>query len=100
MHGPDLVPVPSPVLAYYEQHVPAFESRHWPHLRFRNVRFPAFSSRSEPRCAVLARGVCVVADLLMFEGLSHAQYLFDANAPESKEHFVETAAFFDKYLQK
>ena len=42
----------------------------------------------------------VVADLLMFEGLSHAQYLFDANAPESKEHFVETAAFFDKYLQK
>jgi epsilon-lactone hydrolase len=42
----------------------------------------------------------VVADLLVFEGLSHAQYLFDANAPESKEHFVETAAFFDKHLQK
>ncbi|MGA9324096.1 MAG: alpha/beta hydrolase [Xanthobacteraceae bacterium] len=42
----------------------------------------------------------VVADLLVFEGLSHAQYLFDANAPESKEHFVETAAFFDEHLQK
>ena len=42
----------------------------------------------------------VVADLLMFEGLSHAQYLFDANAPESKEHFVETAAFSDEHLQK
>jgi monoterpene epsilon-lactone hydrolase len=42
----------------------------------------------------------VVADLLVFEALSHAQYLFDADAPESKEHFTETAAFFDKYLEK
>jgi acetyl esterase/lipase len=42
----------------------------------------------------------VVADLIVFEGLAHAQYLFDANAPESKEHFAETAAFFDKYLEK
>jgi epsilon-lactone hydrolase len=42
----------------------------------------------------------VVADLIVFEGLSHAQYLFDANAPESNEHFGETAAFFDKYLEK
>jgi epsilon-lactone hydrolase len=42
----------------------------------------------------------VIADLLVFEGLSHAQYLFDANAPESKEHFIETAAFLDKYLDK
>ena len=42
----------------------------------------------------------VVADLLVFEGLSHAQYLFDANAPESKEHFIETAAFFDQHLEK
>jgi hypothetical protein len=29
-----------------------------------------------------------------------AQYLFDANAPESKQHFAETAAFFDKHLDK
>jgi acetyl esterase/lipase len=42
----------------------------------------------------------VIADLIVFEGLSHAQYLFDANAPESKEHFSETAAFLDKYLDK
>jgi acetyl esterase/lipase len=42
----------------------------------------------------------VIADLIVFEGLSHAQYLFDANAPESKEHFAETAAFLDKYLEK
>jgi epsilon-lactone hydrolase len=42
----------------------------------------------------------VIADLLVFEGLSHAQYLFDVNAPESKEHFAETAAFLDKYLDK
>jgi monoterpene epsilon-lactone hydrolase len=42
----------------------------------------------------------VVADLLVFEGLSHAQYLFDADAPESKAHFAETATFFDKYLEK
>jgi epsilon-lactone hydrolase len=38
--------------------------------------------------------------LLVFEGLSHAQYLFDFSAPETKEHFVETAAFLDKYLDR
>lgn len=42
----------------------------------------------------------VIADLIVFEGLSHAQYLFDANAPECKDHFSETAAFLDKYLDK
>jgi epsilon-lactone hydrolase len=42
----------------------------------------------------------VIADLLVFEGLSHAQYLFDFSAPETKEHFVETAAFLDKYLDR
>ena len=42
----------------------------------------------------------VVADLIVFEGLSHAQYLFDPDAPESKEHFAEVSAFFDKYLEK
>jgi acetyl esterase/lipase len=42
----------------------------------------------------------VVADLIVFEGLSHAQYLFNVDAPESKEYFAETAAFFDKYLEK
>src|SRR5271154_2053667 len=42
----------------------------------------------------------VTADLLVFEGLSHAQYLFSPDAPESREHFAEVGAFFDKYLEK
>jgi epsilon-lactone hydrolase len=42
----------------------------------------------------------VVADLHVFEGQSHAQYAGDAYAPETKEHFGELAAFFDKYLGK
>lgn len=42
----------------------------------------------------------VVADLIVFEGLSHAQYLFVADSPESKEHFAEVGAFFDKYLER
>jgi acetyl esterase/lipase len=42
----------------------------------------------------------VVADLHVFEGQSHAQYAGDAYAPETKEHFAELAAFFDKYLGK
>ncbi len=42
----------------------------------------------------------VVADLIVFEGLSHAQYLFAPDSPESKEHFAEVGAFFDEYLEK
>jgi len=42
----------------------------------------------------------VVADLHVFEGQSHAQYAGDTNAPETKEHFGELTAFFDKYLAK
>jgi epsilon-lactone hydrolase len=42
----------------------------------------------------------VIADLMVFEGLSHAQYLFAPDAPESKEHFAEVSAFFDRYLEK
>ena len=40
----------------------------------------------------------VVADLIVFEGLSHAQYLFNPDAPESKEHFAEVSAFFHRIL--
>jgi hypothetical protein len=36
----------------------------------------------------------------VFEGLAHAQYLLDADALESKAHFAETAAFFDRHLEK
>ena len=47
---------------------------------------------------LLAAGI--EAKLIVFEGLSHAQYLFDPAMPESKEHFAELAAFFDRHLQK
>jgi acetyl esterase/lipase len=40
----------------------------------------------------------VVAELLVFEGMSHAQYLFATDSPESKQHFAELSAFFSKYL--
>ena len=42
----------------------------------------------------------VEAELQVFEGMSHAQYNFDAFAPETKEAFTEIAAFFDKHLAK
>jgi hypothetical protein len=42
----------------------------------------------------------VVADLMVFEGQSHAQYLFAPDAPQGKEYFVEVNAFFDKHLEK
>ncbi len=40
----------------------------------------------------------VEADLNVYEGLSHAQYLFDPAAPETKEVFGDITAFFDKHL--
>jgi len=42
----------------------------------------------------------VEADLQVYEGMSHAQYNFDAFAPETKEVFTEIAQFFDKHLGK
>ena len=40
----------------------------------------------------------VDAELQVFEGMSHAQYLFNADAPETKEAFTEITRFFDKHL--
>jgi acetyl esterase/lipase len=40
----------------------------------------------------------VVAQLEVYEGQSHAQYMPDATAPESKEAFEEIANFFDAHL--
>lgn len=40
----------------------------------------------------------VEAELQVFEGMSHAQYLFDPAAPETKEAFGEIARFFDRHL--
>jgi acetyl esterase/lipase len=42
----------------------------------------------------------VEASLQVFEGMSHAQYLFDPYAPETKEVFTEIAQFFDGHLGK
>jgi epsilon-lactone hydrolase len=42
----------------------------------------------------------VEAVLQVFEGQSHAQYLRDVNAPETKDAFAEIALFFDKHLGK
>ena len=41
-----------------------------------------------------------IADLIVLEGQSHAQYLFAPSAPESQDHFAEVSAFFDRYLAK
>ncbi len=40
----------------------------------------------------------VEADLNVYEGMSHAQYLFNADAPETKEAFTDIANFLDKHL--
>ena len=42
----------------------------------------------------------VEASLQVFEGMSHAQYLFNPYAPETKEAFTEIAQFFDRHLGK
>jgi len=40
----------------------------------------------------------VEAELHVYEGQSHAQYMRDGNAPETKEAFEELARFFRKHL--
>ena len=40
----------------------------------------------------------VASDLHVYEGQSHAQYGFNADAPETREAFTEIARFFDKQL--
>jgi monoterpene epsilon-lactone hydrolase len=40
----------------------------------------------------------VEASLQVYEGVSHAEYMFDDTAPETKEAFTEIADFFDKHL--
>ncbi len=40
----------------------------------------------------------VEAELVVFEGQSHAQYQFDDRVPETEEAFGEIAHFFDKHL--
>jgi epsilon-lactone hydrolase len=40
----------------------------------------------------------VPAELLVFEGMSHAQYTFDDKIPEDRQAFKEISAFFDRRL--
>ncbi|WP_299654864.1 alpha/beta hydrolase fold domain-containing protein [uncultured Jannaschia sp.] len=42
----------------------------------------------------------VTAELQLFEGQSHGQYLFDPAAPETREIFVEIARFLDAHLSQ
>ncbi|MDR2800687.1 MAG: alpha/beta hydrolase [Desulfovibrio sp.] len=41
----------------------------------------------------------ISAELVVFEGMSHAQYCMDPEAPETRFHFSELAKFFNKYLR-
>jgi acetyl esterase/lipase len=42
----------------------------------------------------------VEAALQIFEGQSHAHYLRDDSAPETKEAFAEISDFFDKHMAR
>jgi len=42
----------------------------------------------------------VEAELQVFEGLSHAQYTINPDAPETREAFEEIARFFDRHMQR
>jgi acetyl esterase/lipase len=44
------------------------------------------------------RAAGVEAELQMWEGQSHVQYMSDINAPEVKEYHDEIARFFDLHL--
>jgi monoterpene epsilon-lactone hydrolase len=46
------------------------------------------------------RAAGVEAELEVYEGQSHAQYLFDDRVPETAVAFGEIAEFFDKHLGK
>lgn len=47
----------------------------------------------------MLRRAGVPADLVVFEGLSHAEYLQDLNAPESIETYAELGAFLETHLR-
>ncbi len=46
------------------------------------------------------RDAGVIADLVVLEGLSHAQYLMVPDAPETKRYFHEGSRFFNQYLSQ
>ena len=46
------------------------------------------------------RGAGIVADLHVYEGMSHAMYLTSFPSPESRDALGEIAMFFDRYLKR
>ena len=42
----------------------------------------------------------VAANLNVYEGMSHAQYNFKPDAPETRDVYADIARFFDKHLGK
>ena len=44
------------------------------------------------------RSAGVIADLNVFEGMSHADYLFVLDSPESQQLFTEIGDFFKTHL--
>lgn len=51
------------------------------------------------RMHIKLRQAGVDADLIVFEGMSHAQYMMLPDAPETILHFKELGKFFKKYLK-
>lgn len=40
----------------------------------------------------------IQADLMVFEGMSHAHYLMSVGAPETRQHFGELSRFFNRHM--
>ena len=38
-------------------------------------------------------------ELVVYEGISHAQYYFNPEAPETTQHFINLKNFFERYLK-
>lgn len=51
------------------------------------------------RMHLALRKAGVQADLIIFEGMSHAHYLMAPDAPETRFHFTELGAFFNRHLR-
>jgi acetyl esterase/lipase len=51
------------------------------------------------RTHVKLRQAGVVADILVYEGMAHADYMADVNAPETVHAFAELNAFLSQHLQ-
>jgi len=73
--------------------------RGFPPTILTTVRRDLFSQQHVPGHRQAASGRCG-SDLHVFEGMFAPQYLFSADAPESKGALRGIGAFFDRYLSK